>query len=169
MVCSREYLKPWPRSQAVPRLWVTVDELRAWIDELARCRFYDAVPVYLLLRQPEYPTCGHSGNVLIIAGDVRKHVSAAELCEWAVRLERCEMLLQVLCNDDRELVFDDAEHARIDQFLSDQATAQEQMGAEWEVSRRQAQVWREELASERVSWDRNPSNGGQCYDCGYRM
>ena len=82
-----------------------------------------------------------------LAGDVRKHVSAAELREWATRLERCEMLLQVLGNDDRELVFDDAERARIDTFLSDQAAAQEQMGAEWEASRRQAQVWREELAA----------------------
>ena len=148
--------------------------------------------------------CAFAG--ITCGGD--REAKPVPLGEWATRLERCEMLLQVLGNDDRELVFDDAERARIDTFLSDQAAAQEQMGAEWEASRRQAQVWREELAataqkqvarerafspqqvggggdesdsesdscptcprctSESVSWDRDPSNGGQCYDCGYRI
>ena len=152
MICSRKFLCPWLRTWA--RKWVTVDELGAYIGELASSRAHDAVPVYLLLRRPELPTCGHSGQVLCVAGDVRNHVAASELSEWAVRLERCKMLLHIVSSDTRELVFDYAERARIDTYLSEQAAVHEQMNAEWESLRAQAAEWSSSIQAERRQWGR---------------
>ena len=135
---------PQPVAQRIPHAsWVTVEELRAWVDELDTSSCTRAVPVYLLHREMEWRD---DGWVLSVAGDVRNHVSTEELSEWASRLERSKKSLHVLISDSRELVIDDAERTHIEEYLSAQAAAQEQMDAEMETSRQQASEWREQMA-----------------------
>ena len=66
--------KPWSLGVLIPRetcelrpwtargMWVTVDELRAWLGELARSRLFDAEPIYPICRRPELDGLGCYGR-----------------------------------------------------------------------------------------------------------
>ena len=122
-------------------MWVTVDELRAWLGELARSRFFDAAPAYLIRRRPERDGLGCYGAVVCVAGDVRNHVSASELDEWAAWLARGQIVLQILVSDAREVVINDSEAKKIERYLRKQSAALEASAAEWEPTRAQIVEW----------------------------
>ena len=78
---------------------------------------------------------------MCVAGDVRNHVSASELDEWAARLARGQILLRILTCDAREVVINDSEGMHIETYLRKQSAALEASAAEWEPIRAQMVKW----------------------------
>ena len=142
------------------RAWMTIDQLRERVDALASSRLDDATPVYLLCRAAD--GCYADRRALVVAGDVRTHVTAIELTEWAARLARGSIYLHVASSETSEVVLGPAEQQRIDTHVSEQREQLKLADAEWEASRAQASEWRLEVehAARRGCGLRWPSGPG---------
>ena len=111
----------------VPHPWVSVDELRQWIEKRL---LHSAVslPTYLLgrgsisLRPFPDQVC----RVICLPGDVRNHMSAPDLDRWTEMLGFSSILLLVLRSDSRECVLESSEQARIAEYLSERSVSHAQ-------------------------------------------
>ena len=66
---------------------------------------------YLLGRNAD--GCHADRRVLVVAGDVHRHVPVMELSEWGARLTRSAIYLHVASGPTREIVLNHSEQQRI--------------------------------------------------------
>ena len=93
------------------------------------------MPAYLLCRRAE-PV--GDGRAVCVAGDVRKHVSAVELNEWAERLERRGILLQILRSGSRACELDADEQASVHAHITRVQALRYEAESEWAPLQREA-------------------------------
>lgn len=129
MICDRAALEPWARARDK---WITVEELKRELHLLHVTSFMShPKPAYLLGRDPGRA----DGRVICLPGDVRNHIPAVELEEWAERLRLATVCLEILPGASRECNPDADTKARISAYLALQAQAIEQQADEWECVR----------------------------------
>ena len=99
-------------------------------------RFLEQLP-----RHGRQCRCQHTwvpdGRVICLPGDVRSHVAADQLAEWAERLALASIRLELLCGESRECRPDANAMASINAHLTQQAETIEQLSAEWEATRQE--------------------------------
>ena len=129
--------------------WLSIDELRRNLTALASRSCDNALPAYLLSRRGPGPV--GDGRVVCVAGDVRKHVPAAELDEWAERLERRGVLLLILRSTSRACELDGAEQASMRAHVANVQTLRDQAKSEWAPLQREACQWQKQVEWEALT------------------
>ena len=129
--------------------WLSINELRRNLTALTSRSCDDALPAYLLCRRGPEPV--GDGRAVCLAGDVRNHVSAAELDEWAARLERRGILLLVLHSTSRACELDGTEHASMRAHVTSVQALRDEAKAEWALLQREAWRWQKQVEWEALT------------------